>query len=474
MNARADVVVVGGGISGLAAAYSARRAGACVLLLEAQSNAGGVMQTDDTDGFVVERGPTSMAATAQSMRLLHELGLMGDVVSPPKSAARRYVVRNGKMHALPSSPTSLFSTDLLTSLGKLRLLAEPFVQRLANTDYEETLAELVRRRFGQEVLDYVVDPFVSGVCAGDATRLSSRHVLRIAGELEREFGSVLLGAVKRARQRKDQREGHIVSLRHGMNQLPQAFHRALDGVCAFDTRLVGVSQMGEQISLSCEIQGIRTTIVADAMICALPSHRLPSIDWPDEWRDNITQLSTVPYAPICTVALGFRRADVSHPLDGFGVLFPSAEKRGILGALFNSSMFDGRAPSGHVLITAFVGGAKFGGAGAGLSEQQCIRAALDELTPLLGLSGEPTLTKVARWEQGIPQLEVGHHHILGAATAIENGASRVFFTGSYLGGPAVGDCLTHGMQTGARAAAFSMNEPLPVEYILARPTAAFL
>lgn len=451
---RTDVVVLGGGIAGLAAAYRAQADGASVMVLEAGDEVGGVMRSESTRGFLIEHGPTSMAGSALSLQLLHELGLSTDIVLPPAAAKRRYIVRRGKMHALPSSPGSLLRTPLLSTFGKLRLLAEPLVARRASSD-EESLGSLVRRRLGPEALNFFVDPFVSGVCAGDAERLSSRYTLRVLGDLEQTHGSILRGGIKRART-TGPGASPIQSLRHGMAQLPAALRRMLERqarpgpnestALRLNTRVTRVSRVDDGWEVSCEGGA---SVRARAIVCALPAHALPMIVWPDTWRPHIERLSAVVYAPIATVALAFRRDQVTHPLDGFGVLFPSVEKHAILGTLFNSTMFEGRAPVGHVLMTAFVGGSRAANAP---SIHSATQAALAELTPLLQISGNPVFSSVATWIQGIPQLEIGHHTILSAAEALEKIGSNVFFTGSYLSGVAIGDCLAHGCATGSRAA----------------------
>lgn len=480
MNIRADVVVAGGGISGLAAAYRAQTSGASVVVVEATGRVGGVMQTANVDGFLVEAGPTSMSATASALSLLGDLGLTNDVIDPPKSASRRYVVRNGRMHALPGSPGSLLSSELLSMRGKLRLLAEPFVSQSKRNERDESVADIVRRRFGQEVLDYVVDPFISGVCAGDPERLSSQHVLRIIADLEREYGSVLKGAIKRARVSKGKRDGHIVSFRRGMQQLPEALHGALERSCLYHARLMSVRVGHDHVELVCDVSGTTQTIVADTFVCALPAYAVGDVQWSDALRAKVEQLSAVKYAPVATVALGVNRDDVQHALDGFGMLIPSAEKRRILGALFNSSMFEGRAPAERVLMTAFVGGARMFTDSVGKSIRPgftgefCTRAAIEELTSLVGLNGSPIMTSTSVWQRGIPQLEVGHQQVLAAASAIENQVSRAFFTGSYLSGAAIPDCLAHGLSAGERAATRALHYKRQDPDILARAQGALL
>jgi len=464
-----DVAVIGGGVAGLAAAVSALNAGASVLVMEASSTIGGVIKTEVCDGFQVEHGPTSMGGSSATLRLLDELGLLSQVVTPASTAKRRYVVRDGVMHALPSTPPALLRSRLLSARAKARLLVEPLIAR-GTSETDESLATLVRRRFGQEVLDYVVDPFVSGVCAGDATRLSKRFTLRTLDELEQKHRSVILGAIARARRGAAPASPHIISFRDGMCQLPEALGRAVetanDGAVLVNARVTQVSRNPDTSwEVRHESNGQVHNVEAGAIICALPAYALPAVSWPEEWSRSVSEMSAARYAPIATVALGFLQSQVRHPLDGFGVLLPSVEKGRILGALFNSSMFADRAPPGHCLVTAFVGGSRMS---AAPSNTEAIDAAVSELMPLLGIRGDPAMTSVARWDAGIPQLELGHEIVQMAATNIAVQSTNAFFTGSYLSGVAIGDCLAHGSETGDRAATAALRSRGEPCNILAR------
>ena len=453
-----DVVVIGGGIAGLAAATSVLSAGGSVLVLDAAAGVGGVMRTEMCGDFLVEHGPTSMAGSEATLTLLDHIGLTSQVVVPAASAKRRYVVRDGVMHALPSSPPALLRSRLLSPRAKLRLLAEPFVSR-RTLDADESLAALVERRFGRELLDYVVDPFVSGVCAGDAARLSKRFTLRTLDELERQYGSVLLGAIKRARSGPGDSSPHIIGLRGGMQQLPDALCRTIEAAPEGEIRVDAcVTRVSRSVNSGWEVRyeshGITHGVETGAVVCAVPAHALGSVSWPDAWTQSVSQMSAVRYAPVATVALGFAQSQMDRSLDGFGVLFSSVEKHQILGTLFNSTMFSGRAPAGHCLTTTFVGGSRTTHAP---SEHDAIAAALSELTPLLGIGGAPAVTRVTRWERGIPQLELGHEIVQMAAKNIANNSTNAFFTGSYLSGVAIGDCLAHGSDAGRRAAAAALR-----------------
>lgn len=467
-----DVAVAGAGVTGLAAAWAAEQQGATVALFEAGAECGGVIKSENADGFLVERGATSMTGSADVMQLLRRLSLRDDVIVPPAASKRRYIVRDGQLCVLPASPPGLLTTSALSWRAKFRVLREPWVSPPTIPPEAESLAQLVRRRFGEEVLDYIVDPFVNGVYAGDPERLSSRFALRMLSELEREHGSILLGGIKQARRRSAgnaaNRRGnagaaheqpgtatnaldavpHILSFRKGMQQLPQAIEAALLRPVRYRQPVTEVAHRDGQWQISSGV-GTRHLVSANALIVALPSHQLQNLSWPDEFASALARVPSVVHAPVSTVALGFQRSQVAHPLNGFGVLIPHKEQRGILGALFNSSMFAGRAPDAHVLITCFVGGARVRGA---LTVEQAAQTSLSELAPLVGLTGSPVYMSSHVWRKGIPQFNVGHEAVGHALDALEAAWPGLFFSGSYRTGVAVGECLGNGFAVGARAA----------------------
>ena len=440
-----DVLVVGAGITGLAAAWAASRAGASVEVLEGGPQVGGMISSERTSGFLVERGPTSMLSSPSLDELIDGVGLTGDVMAPGPDAKRRYVVRNGRMHAVPMSPASLVTSGLLSARAKVRALCEPLVPRRGVEGPEETLASLVTRRFGAEVLDYVVDPFVSGVYAGDPARLSSRHCLRFLSDKEHSHGSVLVGAALAARDRRKPRR-HMMSFRDGLARLPGAIAEALPGRVWVNHRVVAVERDGEGWSVRSNGPAGERRTRAASVVVTTPAHALASIDVPWSLRRDLRIAAAVSYAPVTTIALGFRCEDVAHPLDGFGVLVPRAERSPILGALFNSTILPNRAPEGQVLITCFVGDS------GESAPAQVERRVLDALGPLLGIIGVPTLVRVSRWARAIPQYELGHDAIHGAVHRIAAAHPGFELVGSYCGGVSLGDCAESGLAAGARAA----------------------
>lgn len=456
-----DVAVIGGGVTGLAAAWGAERKGASAAVLEASSECGGVIGSAIADGFLVERGATSMAGTPATMLLLRELGLHSEIIEPPAASKRRYVVRDGKMCALPSSPLGLVRTPVLSFAAKWRALMEPLVRRSAQSGTSESLQQLVQRRLGREVLDYVVDPFVSGVYAGDPQQLSSRYALSMLNELEQRHGSIVLGGIKSARAKAkasqksathDERHPHILSFHDGMQRLPRAIESALARPVQTHTRVTEVRRDGERWLLTSHRNGARTQLRANSLVVAVAAHQARGISWPDGFDSALRVVGDIRHAPIATVALGYRAADITHALDGFGVLMPHVEQRRALGVLFSSTMFSGRAPDGTVLLTAFVGGARFRGE---LDGARAATLAREEVAALLAPNARPVFELHHVWPLGIPQYNLGHEAVEAALAELESANPGLIVAGSYRTGVAVGQCLVMGVDAGQRAAGSS-------------------
>jgi len=460
------VAVVGGGITGLVAAYLLRRRGVRVTLFEAADQVGGAIRTTRTDGFLAEHGPGAFLTSPLAEGLLDTLGLGPAVVEASPSANRRYVVRDGALVPFPVRPLAMLTSPLLTPQAKMRVLLEPLVRAPAGSD-DESVAAFVRRRLGAEVLDYAVDPFVAGIFAGDPEQLSLRHAFPRVAELEAQHGSLSrglmaslrrrtapagpslppeLGAAPRARPR-------LVSFADGMQSLPEALAAALgDAVkCRCPVRLL--HRQGARWVLEAGMEGDASKHTVDAVVMATPAHVLAAMELPAELRQLAWAVEAVDYPPMSTLVLGFMRDEVAHPLDGFGMLVPAVERRTLLGALFSSSLFPGRAPEGEVAISCFVGGAR-GAERAREATDLLVERLLFELRSLLGVEGEPTFVHHVYWPRGIPQYAVGYQRVKDAAAAMEGGHPGLYLAGNYRNGVSVGDCLSEGAEVAARVGRF--------------------
>lgn len=403
VSAMADILVVGAGISGLSSAWFLKQKGHRVRVVEAAPQAGGCLRSVRAGDFLVEGGPNSTLDRGTALaELARDVGLADEVVEANRAARRRYIVKDGRLLPLPAGPGAFIRTPLFSPAAKLRLLLEPFHRRSTR---EESVAEFVRRRLGPEFLDWAVDPFVSGVYAGDPNRLSVRSATAKIYALEAEYGSLFVGAIMRllhGRASGPTPTGRLIAFRGGMQALPDAVTAALGGAvyCGEPVRGLSARPGGWQVETD------KQHYQAEQVVLALPAYHAAELLAPLD-PELAEPLGEINYPPVASVALGFDREQVGHPLDGFGALIPRRLGIEILGTLFSSTLFPGRAPEGKVLLTAFIGGARNPAVGQRTEEELAARV-LADLRPLLGIDGEPSFSRVTLWPRAIPQYELGH------------------------------------------------------------------
>ncbi len=451
-----ETLIVGAGISGLSAAFFLRQLGRDVAVIEAAPRAGGNVHTLMHQGYLLEAGPNTLLDNTPAIReLVDGLGLGDAVREANPKARRRYVVRDGRAIELPGSPQAFLSTRLFSLKGKLRLLTEPFIRR---AEREESVAEFVRRRLGQEFLDWAIDPFVSGVYAGDPARLSVRAATAKVYALERDHGSLLVGAIKKALAAKKAEVqtgpvGRMLSFERGLGQLIEALATSLFDRLHLNTPALVLrrAQGRWRVDTPQGIYSAREVVLAvpARMVAELLEARSGDLDM--FTPNGVHALREIPYPPVASVALGFRREDVAHPLDGFGVLIPSRENRITLGALFSSTLFAGRAPEGHVSLTAFIGGRKHEDVGA-WSDEQIVDRVLADLGPVLGFRAAPAMVHVNRWPRAIPQYEVGHLERIAVLDEAIGGLPGLHTCANWRDGVSVSDCIRNGKALAERMA----------------------
>ena len=443
-----SIGVIGGGIAGLTAAYELHRQGIPVRVLEATSGTGGMIRSEHMDGYLVEHGPNSLRDTNELLpQTVDALGIRDQVVDASAVARKRFVVKNRSPEPLPMSPVSFLTTSLLSMKGKARLLMEPFVKSGGTSD--ESVAEFVDRRLGSEILDYAVDPFVGGIFAGDPADLSVRHAFSKLYDMEVKHGSLFRGVIHAMRNRPDDspKKRSIYSFENGVETLPTALRDALGSRVQVNAPVTSMRLDDQQWHVATRTpDGATEMHFFDAVISTVPLHRLAAIDF-NAYVD-LDALNNVPYPPVSVIALGFDRSDVAHPLDGFGMLVPKVEDSfSILGTLFSSTLFPGRAPDGKVLLTTFVGGSRR--PELGRAETSELRSTvLQDLRDLLGVTGQPSFVRHIQWPRAIPQYSREHGSIQSLIKRLETRHPGLFLAGNYRTGISVGDA----MQSGADAA----------------------
>ena len=436
-----QVGIIGAGISGLAAAYRLHEAGCAVQVFEANDHAGGVIRTTRRNGFLVEEGPNSINGAGPALAgVMRDLGLDNARVESNPKARNRFVVRNARPVPIPQSLSDFVRTPLLSARAKARLFTEPFRTR---GPANESLARFVARRLGPEVLDYAVNPFVAGVYGGRPDKLAVQHAFPALKSMEKEHGSLFIGGIRSALRGANASEEPTVnglfSFEDGLDTLPRTL----------------AAHLHEQMHLGCPVHALVPTdagwriehaagsTTVDAVVYAAPLHTLGT-EVTFGTSLPLYPLHDVPYAPMRSVSLGFKRDAVSHPLDGFGMLLPAAESSfEILGTIFASTLFPKRAPDGHVLLTTFVGGAR-APEHAHANPDAARALVMRDLQRLLGVTDDPVFSHQVVWPHAIPQYTSRHGAVKGRLDALEAAHSGLQFAGNYRTGISVEDAFDSG------------------------------
>lgn len=448
-----QVMVVGGGISGLACAYRLQQLQIPCTLLEGGTTPGGLAATAEHGGFLFESGPQSLQATPTLRGLIGEIGLQEELLEA-NGKAPRFILRNGHLMKIPLSPQGFLVSSLLGARSRWKLATEPF-RRTQPPNEEESVAAFVRRKFGHEILEYLVSPFVSGVYAGDPERLSLRAAFPTLEEWEREYGSVMRGAAK-SRPKDGAAKGPpaLCSFKKGVGQLPLKMAQKLGASLKTGARVVSISRPshteGARFELRVSASGAEETLEASSVVLAAPAyvagHLLDGVS-----ARLASLLAGIVYAPVAVVAAGYAAHQVISPPSGFGVLIPRSQKLRTLGTIWNSSLFAGRAPQGMFMMTSFAGGATDPGI-VDLEEEEIAGIVQEETSRVLDIGGPPVASRVWRHPKALPQYNLGHAHTLESIRAAAGEIPGLFFAGNYLSGPSLGKCVDQGFQSAEAAA----------------------
>jgi oxygen-dependent protoporphyrinogen oxidase len=452
---RRRIVVVGGGIAGLAAAHrlvehARAGAGADVVLLEAGDRLGGSIGTERAGGFLLEQGADSMITDKPwGVGLCERVGIADRLVATREEDRRTHVVRDGRVHPLPqgfllmapTSPWAVATSPIFSWPGKLRMALDLVLPRRSEGG-DESLASFVRRRLGEEALARVADPLAGGIYTADPDRLSLAATMPRFLELERTHRSVILGlraTTRLARGTAGARYGMFVAPADGMGALVDAVARQLpEGVVRLGAPVEALAREGERW----QVRAGGQTIDADAVIAALPAFvaaRLLAPLAPALARE----LDAIEYASSATVTLGFRATGVADHLTGFGFVVPFAERRPLLACTFASRKYPGRAPEGHELVRAFVGGARRPEL-VELDDEALVTIVRAELRALLGITADPLLIRVARYRRAMPQYAVGHLERVATIERLVTAIPGLGLAGAAYRGVGIPDCIRSG------------------------------
>jgi oxygen-dependent protoporphyrinogen oxidase len=440
------VAIVGGGVAGLALAHAldqrgARARGVGALVLERSPCAGGNIRSEVTEGYLLEAGPNGfLDSVPETLDLVRDLGLEGELEVSHDRARRRYIFRRGRLHPLPGGPGAFLASHLLSWPGKLRLALEPLARTRPEGD--ETIHEFASRRIGREAAEVLIEPMVSGVFGGDSRRLSLKACFPAMWQMETNYGGLfraLLAKTWEKRKTKGRAPaplGRLTSFRGGMETLVRALARARGDAFRTGTLVRGLTPSGGGYELALEGGGV---VAADAVVLAggagESARIVEGLD-----GDLASLLRGIPSAPLAVVCLGYEETSLPRPLDGFGFLIPRGEGPRILGVLWDSSIYPGRAPAGRVLLRAMMGGAHDEGVLA-LDDPALLGVVRKDLETTMGLDADPVLVRIFRHPRGIPQYTVGHLDRLARAEARLERHPGIYVAGSAYRGVAINSCV---------------------------------
>jgi oxygen-dependent protoporphyrinogen oxidase len=472
LHAVADIrkaVVIGAGISGLACAFRLQQLGIRALILEAGAKAGGVICTVRRNGFLFEAGPQCPRFPKSVWTLIGELGLKDEFIAgDPRS--KRYILRNGELHRAPFSASGLLTTSLVGLKSKYRLLSEVF-RHSHPPAAEESLAEFVDRKFGAEVLDYLVDPFISTIFFGDPHKMGMHSAFPALVEWEQGRGSVIRGALRAYRTKRDRNvkspeEGlsaNDSNLKHGDLHVTDALPSLgsfKEGMGTLVERLAG--KLGEDLRFGVKVKSVAPRngeqegepgwrirlssgdeIDADAVVVATPAYAAGAL-LTESMPTLSSLLAGIEHTPMDVVSSAFDRKQVRHPLDGFGFMVPRREGLRTICTFWNSSLFPSHARTGTVVMTSFA--ARGAGDLNEIPDDLFAQQVEAENAAVLGITGAPIDRMTWKYPRALPQYNVGHAQRVKEIREALTELPGLFLAGNYLAGRSIGDCVDAGFQ----------------------------
>jgi oxygen-dependent protoporphyrinogen oxidase len=450
-----QAVIVGGGISGLSAAWLLRQQAQeqgielAITLLEKEVRLGGKIWSIKDDGYLCEWGPNGFLDNKpQTLELCKELKADGQLLRSNDNARKRFIYSGGRLNRLPENGPSFLKSSLISWPGKLRLAMEPFIPQYRGTE-DETLAAFGRRRLGGEALNKLIAPMVSGIFAGDPETMSLKSCFPRIAELESEYGGLIKAMIRLAKKKKqDIAEGKVVASAAGPGGVLTSFRegiQTLTDILAAELGMgiirsgEGVLRVGKGESVPYRVVTERGEINADVVILATPAYATADfLDGLDPGLSGI--LRQIPYATMTVACFGYERERINYDLNGFGYLISKQERLNTLGTLWDSSIFENRAPAGKVLLRSMMGGACFPQY-ITLSDAEVEQRVRDDLEKTMGITAPPSFIRIFRHEKAIPQYTVGHAKRLDALGEKLAGHPGLILTGNSYRGIGLNDCV---------------------------------
>lgn len=454
------VVVIGGGISGLAAAFRIRESAGStgqevdLTVLEGEKRLGGKIRTVREEGFLCEWGPNGFLDNKPlTLDLCKHLGVSERLLKSRDEARKRFIYSEKKLHSLPESPPAFFRSNLLSLRGRLRIIAELWAPK-GPVETDETLADFARRRLGQEALEKLIGPMVSGIFAGDPEQMSLKSCFPRIAELEAQYGSLIRAMIRIQREKKAEHAGEdrpqagpagpggvLTSFQGGLEDLIHALRDALAGSIRVSSKAVRLERdVNGEYPFLIHLEGESAPVPADIVVSAVPAYVASRLLGEMEPQASPI-LDRIPYAPLSVICLGYPREAIPMSVDGFGFLIPNRENKKILGTLWDSSIFPGRAPEGYVSLRSMSGGARHPEYGL-QNPEELLANTRETLREIMGIQAAPEFVKLFQHSEAIPQYSVGHGgRLRDLERILAQSHPGLFLTGNAFYGIGINDCV---------------------------------
>lgn len=441
-----DVIIIGAGLTGLTTAYYLKKKGFNITILEKNNRAGGVIQTLKEGDFIYETGPnTGVVGNPEVAELFEELSDSCKLIIANPEAKRRLIWKNNAWHALPSGLLSAIKTPLFSLKDKFRILGEPF--RKKGTNPYECIADLVVRRLGRSYLDYAVDPFISGVYAGDPNQLITQFALPKLYQLEQNYGSFIKGAIKKKKEPSDERSKkatrEVFSAEGGLSNLIHALEAAIgkENIILGAENITISQDAGNYTTHYSDDHSTVKNIQSKYVITTVGAYALPKL-LPFIGEKQLSPITNLPYAKVTQVIAGYKNWN-GKSVKAFGGLVPYKEKRNVLGILFTSSCFVNRAPKEGAVLSVFLGGMRRPDM-ALQSEDQIKSIVLNEVNNMLQQKGKPEILRVFKYEHAIPQYEISSEERFKCIKELQNTYKGLILAGNIRDGIGMADRIKQG------------------------------
>jgi protoporphyrinogen/coproporphyrinogen III oxidase len=439
-----NIVVLGAGISGLTAAYLLDKEGFDVTVLEKKNDVGGSIETIFDKGYLFDRGPNSgLETTPLIEQIVKDLNLSDQFVYANRKGNKRYILRNDVLHPLPMNPKSFFKSKLFSTSGKFRLFAEPFIGR-SNDGYYQSIADFVKRRLGQEFLDYAINPFVAGVYAGNPEDLSVKSAFPKLYALEEKYGGLIKGTIKSIKERKNRPEkskqdAKMFSFNNGMQVFPRAIADYLGEKVHLNSEVNSVEKISSGYKVNYSNLDGSSSLDCDYIISTIPAYTASKLFSQFDFV-LAEHLNKIYYPSVLVLYIAYDVKDIGQPLDGFGFLIPAKEKKSFLGAIWSSVLFPNRAGEDKASFTLFIGGARDPEVG-NYDRELLIKRVRNEFEILMRIAGDPIYLSYKFWPKAIPQYNLGYVEHENYFDKFEKENPGILLAGNYREGISVGDCI---------------------------------